>query len=137
MSKKELKVLIEELKNVKMEEMKFSSGTGGIPDYNKELEKDIVDMDEVFQYKTPQNRNASVLMQINNYQSYIGKMNNFNNNRKDKVRLKPLLLNSYLKFFNDYNKTFYLLYNNDKFLGLIDQNLYNTQINQLLEIEGL
>lgn len=79
----------------------------------------------------------SVLMQINNYQSYIGKMNNFNNNRKDKVKLKSLLLDDYLKFFNDYNKTFYFLYNNDEFLGLIDQNLYNTQINQLLEIEGL
>lgn len=58
MTKKELKVLIEELKNVEMKEMEFSTGTGGIPDYNKELEKDIIEKDEVFQYTTSQNGDA-------------------------------------------------------------------------------
>lgn len=58
MTKKELNLLIEELKNVKMEEIEFSTGSGGIPEYNKELEKDIVDMDENFMYETPQNGNA-------------------------------------------------------------------------------
>lgn len=58
MTKSELNFLISSIKKVEIKKMVFSTGTGGVPEYNNELEKDIIEKGETFQYETSQNGNA-------------------------------------------------------------------------------